>query len=122
MSTSTQAGRIASSTSRTPTLRRQRGRDGAFRLLTAAAAAAVLALLGGTILVLIVGAAPALRAFGPGFLVDQSWNPVTEQFGALAPIYGTLVTSFTAMLIAVPLALGIAMFLSEICPGWLRRS
>ena len=91
------------------------------QLLTVGAAAVVLALLGGTIIVLMIGAAPALRAFGFGFLVRESWNPVTEQFGALAPIYGTLVTSLIAMLIAVPLALGIAMFLSEICPGWLRR-
>jgi phosphate transport system permease protein len=97
------------------------GRDGAFRLLTVVAATAVLVLLGGTIVVLIAGAAPALRTFGPEFLVDESWNPAAERFGALAPIYGTLVTSFIAMLIAMPLGLGIAMFLSEICPAWLRR-
>ena len=62
-----------------------------------------------------------MRTFGWGFLVGESWNPVTEQFGALAPIYGTLVTSLIAMAIAVPIGLGIAMFLSEICPLWLRR-
>src|SRR6185295_20063926 len=58
---------------------------------------------------------------GPSFLIDQHWNPVTEKFGALAPIYGTLVTSLIAMLIAVPVGLLIAFFLTEICPMWLRR-
>ena len=61
------------------------------------------------------------RTFGFGFLVTEAWNPVTEKFGALAPIYGTLVTSFIAMLIAVPVGLVIAMFLTELCPMWLRR-
>ena len=59
--------------------------------------------------------------FGLGFLIDERWNPVTEKFGALAPIYGTLVTSFIAMLIAVPVGLGIAIFLTELCPPRLRR-
>src|SRR5439155_25250108 len=59
--------------------------------------------------------------FGFNFLVEERWNPVTERFGALAPIYGTLVTSFIAMLIAVPLGLLIAAFLTELCPLWLRR-
>ncbi len=95
--------------------------DAAFHHLTRFAAIAVLAILGGVILALVIGAAPALRAFGPSFLIDESWNPVTERFGALAPIYGTVVTSLIAMLIAVPIGLGIAMFLSEICPPWLRR-
>ena len=85
------------------------------------AAVAVLVILGGVILALIEGAMPALQAFGVNFLFDQHWNPVTERFGALAPIYGTLVTSFIAMLIAVPLGLLIAMFLTELCPMWLRR-
>jgi phosphate transport system permease protein len=62
-----------------------------------------------------------LRAFGLNFLVEERWNPVTEKFGALAPIYGTLVTSFIAMLIAVPVGLLIAVFLTELCPMWLRR-
>ena len=53
--------------------------------------------------------------------IDESWNPVTEKFGAIAPIYGTLVTSFIAMLIAVPVGLFIALFLTELCPMWLRR-
>jgi phosphate transport system permease protein len=64
---------------------------------------------------------PALRTFGVGFLFEESWNPVTEKFGAIAPIYGTVVTSFIAMLIAVPVGLFIALFLTELCPMWLRR-
>ena len=67
------------------------------------------------------GAWPALQKFGFGFLTTQSWNPVTEQFGAIAPIYGTIVTSFIAMAIAVPIGLMIALFLTELCPMALRR-
>jgi phosphate transport system permease protein len=81
----------------------------------------VLALLSGVILALIIGSVPALRAFGPSFVTSEVWNPVTEQFGALAPIYGTLVTSAIAMVIAVPVGLMIAFFLTELCPLWLRR-
>jgi phosphate transport system permease protein len=95
--------------------------DAAFRHLTRAAALGVLLLLSGVIVALIDGALPAFRAFGLGFLVTERWNPVTEQFGALAPIYGTLVTSLIAMLIAVPVGLMIAFFLTELCPPWLRR-
>jgi phosphate transport system permease protein len=62
-----------------------------------------------------------LSAFGFGFLIDERWNPVTEKFGALAAIYGTIITSFLAMLIAVPVGLLIAVFLTELCPLWLRR-
>jgi phosphate transport system permease protein len=94
--------------------------DRAFRGLTFGAAVTVLALLGSVIAVLIYGATPALRTFGFSFLVDQSWNPVTEQFGALAPVYGTLVVSLIAMVIAIPIGLGIAVFLSELCPQRLR--
>jgi phosphate transport system permease protein len=95
--------------------------DSIFRNLTRAAAIGVLVILSGVIGSLIIGSMPALREFGLGFLVSQRWNPVTENFGALAPIYGTLVTSFIAMLIAVPIGLLIAMFLTELCPMWLRR-
>ena len=103
------------------TLARLRITNATFRHMTLAAAIAVLIILGGVILALIDGSMPALQAFGIDFLFSQHWNPVTEQFGALAPIYGTLVTSFIAMLIAVPLGLLIAMFLTELCPMWLRR-
>ena len=109
------------SPSRAKVLDRLRLGDTAFRILTRAAALAVLGLLGGVIFSLIVGALPALQAFGFNFLIEERWNPVTERFGALAPIYGTLVTSFIAMLIAVPVGLLIAVFLTELCPQFLRR-
>ena len=102
-------------------LDRLRFGDIAFRQLTRAAALGVLLLLSGVIVALIVGSLPALRTFGVGFLTTERWNPVTEKFGALAPIYGTLVTSVIAMLIAVPVGLMIAFFLTELCPLWLRR-
>jgi phosphate transport system permease protein len=95
--------------------------DGIFRICTLVAAILVLALLGGVMAVLIYGSIPSFRAFGFGFFVTQVWNPVTDQYGALAPIYGTLVTSLIAMLIAVPVGIGIAVFLSELCPLAVRR-
>ncbi len=92
-----------------------------FRNATRAAAVFVLLLLGGVIVSLVIGSMPALRTFGLGFLTTQSWNPVTEKFGAIAPIYGTVVTSLIAMLIGIPVSIGIAIFLTEVCPYWLRR-
>jgi phosphate transport system permease protein len=106
---------------RAKALNRLRVADVLFRVLTRVAAIGVLVILGGVIISLIDGSLPALRAFGLNFLVEERWNPVTEKFGALAPIYGTLVTSFIAMLIAVPVGLLIAVFLTELCPMWLRR-
>jgi phosphate transport system permease protein len=106
---------------RAKALDRMRMGDIGFRLFTRLAAITVLVLLGGIILSLISGAIPAFREFGLGFLIEERWNPVTEKFGALAPIYGTLVTSFIAMLIAVPVGILIAVFLTELCPMWLRR-
>jgi phosphate transport system permease protein len=106
---------------RAKALNRLRIGDTIFRALTRAAAIGVLVILGGVIISLIDGSLPAFRAFGLNFLVEERWNPVTERFGALAPIYGTLVTSFIAMLIAVPVGLLIAVFLTELCPMWLRR-
>jgi len=102
-------------------LDRLRWGDALFHQLTRAAAAAVLILLSGVIISLIHGSLPALNAFGFSFLVDDRWNPVTEKFGALPAIYGTIVTSFLAMLIAVPVGLLISVFLTELCPLWLRR-
>ena len=102
-------------------LQKLRMSDVVFRLLTRAAAIFVLVLLGAIIIALIHGSWPALHTFGFSFLINESWNPVTEKFGAIAPIYGTVVTSFIAMLIAVPVGLFIAMFLTELCPKWLRR-
>ena len=96
-------------------------RDTTFHLLTLAAAWAVLILLGGVIASLVLGSMPAFKAFGLNFLTTEAWNPVTEKFGAMAPVYGTIVTSLIAMAIAVPSALGIAIFLTELCPFVLRR-
>jgi phosphate transport system permease protein len=96
-------------------------RDTAFRLLTLASAWVVLLLLGGVIASLILGSIPAIKAFGLNFLWTDAWNPVTEKFGAMAPVYGTIVTSLIAMAIAVPSAFGIAIFLTELCPFRLRR-
>jgi phosphate transport system permease protein len=95
--------------------------DRLFAGLTRAAAVGVLLVLGGIIVALAVGAWPALSAFGPGFLSADVWNPVTARFGAAAAIYGTLVTSAIAMAIAIPVSLGIAVFLTELCPLRLRR-
>jgi phosphate transport system permease protein len=108
-------------TSRARILVRLRLTDAAFRHLTRAAAITILMILGGVILSLLIGAWPALSTFGLDFLTQQRWNPDTEKFGALAAIYGTVVTSFIAMIIAVPLGLLITMFLTELCPMWLRR-
>ena len=68
-----------------------------------------------------MGAWPALHKFGIGFLSSTAWNPVTEEFGALVAIYGTLVSTVVAMLIAVPLSFGIALFITELAPRWLKR-
>jgi phosphate transport system permease protein len=111
----------AESFSRASVLRRLRTSDLVFHGLTRAAAITVLVLLSGVILALIIGSAPALSTFGLSFVTTEVWNPVTDQFGALAPIYGTLVTSAIAMLIAVPVGLMIAFFLTELCPPMLRR-
>lgn len=95
--------------------------DAVFRNITRAAAILVLVLLAGVAISLVSGSIPALSTFGFDFLVTESWNPVKERFGALAPIYGTVVTSLIAMLIAVPVGIGIAIFLTELCPRPLRR-
>ena len=95
--------------------------DFIFRHLTFLFALFVLLILGGVIVALISGSLPALRTFGVSFLYTDVWNPVTEKFGALAPIYGTLVTSAIAMLVGIPVAFGVAVFITEICPLWLKR-
>ncbi|MCQ8784052.1 phosphate ABC transporter permease subunit PstC [Mangrovibrevibacter kandeliae] len=95
--------------------------DIVFYNLTRAAAVLVLVVLVGVAISLINGSLPALQTFGFSFLWTEKWNPVTEQFGALAPIYGTVVTSIIAMIIAIPVGIGIAVFLTELCPRPLRR-
>ena len=102
-------------------MRFQRLQDAAFRGLTRASAVGVLLLLGAVMVALFVGAIPAFLAFGPSFLWDETWNPVKQTFGAWPAIYGTLVTSAIAMIIGVPLALGVGVFLTELCPPWARR-
>jgi len=92
-----------------------------FRYLTQSSAYFVLALLTAIFGSLIAGGYLAFSTFGFSFLTTESWNPVTEKFGAVAPIYGTIVTSAIAMLIAVPISIGIAVFLTELCPMVLRR-
>lgn len=95
--------------------------DRTFHGCTFFAVLIVLALLGGVIAALVYGSVPAFRALGLRFFVTQGWNPVTERFGALASVYGTLMTSLIAMLIAVPVGIGSAIFLTELCPQFLRR-
>jgi phosphate transport system permease protein len=99
----------------------QRLRERMFRGATFAAALLVLLLLGGVAFSLAVGSWPAFAHFKFAFLTREIWNPVTDEYGALAPIFGTLVTSFLALLLAIPVSLGIAIFLTELAPVWLKR-
>jgi phosphate transport system permease protein len=95
--------------------------DRVLHALTFGSAVLVLLVLGGVFVSLVHGSLPALQTFGLGFLASQTWNPATDVFGAAAPIYGTLLTSAIALLIAVPVGLGISVFLTELCPNWLAR-
>ncbi|MDP1899947.1 MAG: phosphate ABC transporter permease subunit PstC [Rubrivivax sp.] len=95
--------------------------DRAFALLAQGAAWLTLALLAGILLSLFFGALPAIRQFGLGFFVSTEWDPVQERFGGLVMIYGTLMSSFIALLVAVPVSFGIAVFLTELSPRWLKR-
>ncbi len=95
--------------------------DVVFSLLAHAAALLTLALLAGIIVSLVIGAAPAIQKFGLGFLWHAEWDPVKENFGGLVMIYGTLMTSLIALVIAVPVSFGIALFLTELSPLWLKR-
>ncbi|HEB80346.1 MAG TPA: phosphate ABC transporter permease subunit PstC, partial [Chromatiales bacterium] len=100
---------------------RSRIGDALFVHVTRAFALLVLLAVVGILVSLSIGAWPALHKFGFGFLVSSQWNPVTKTFGALVPIFGTLVTSFIAMLIAIPVSFGIALFITELAPAWLKR-
>jgi phosphate transport system permease protein len=95
--------------------------DAVFAGLARFAGMFVLVLLGAIIVVLFVGGLPAFRQFGAGFLITDDWDPVKESFGALVPIFGTLVTATLALIMAVPLAFGIAFYLTELAPLWFRR-
>ncbi len=102
-------------------LKRQTLLDSLFRNLTRLAASGVLVLLAAILFSLVKGSMPAIHAFGFGFLTSPEWDPVNDKFGALVPIIGTLVTSFIALLIAIPVSFGIALFLTELSPRILRR-
>ena len=102
-------------------LGRLRVADRGFEWVTLGSALIVLVLLAGVAFSLLMGAWPAFREFGIGFFFSDAWSPPKEQFGAATAIYGTLVTSLIAMLIAVPIGLGIAVFLTELCWLTLRR-
>ena len=103
------------------TMRKQRLQDFFFHKITLLFAASVLLVLVGIIVSLAIGAAPAFKEFGAAFVTRVEWDPVGDQFGALIAIWGTLATSFIALAIAFPISFGIALFLTEICPAWLRR-
>ncbi|HET7316413.1 MAG TPA: phosphate ABC transporter permease subunit PstC [Sphingomicrobium sp.] len=96
------------------------GADRAFTLFTAGAAWMVLIVLGATAFSMAWGGRLAFETFGPGFITSTDWDAVQGKFGALVPIYGTLVTSLIALIIAVPVSIGIALFLTEIAPRWSR--
>jgi phosphate transport system permease protein len=106
---------------RAAAVRRGGFRDARFRNLTRLASITVMAIFAGVIVSLVIGSMPSIKAFGLPFVYTEAWNPVTEKFGALASVYGTLITSFIAMAIAVPVGIGTAIFLTEICPRSLRR-
>jgi phosphate transport system permease protein len=101
--------------------RRSLAEDRVFYWLTLASAVFVVVMLVGVLVSLVVGAWPALSKFGIGFIWTERWSPVKQIFGALTPIYGTIVTSLIAMVIGIPVSFGIAIFLTEICPQSLRR-
>ncbi len=116
METSTTAGRLEAA-------RAARGKwgDPLFRNLTRFFALLVAVLLLGILVSLFRGSLPAFHKFGWRFLSSREWNPVTEVFGALPVLYGTLMTSAIAMLLGVPVSFGIALFITELCPKWLRQ-
>jgi phosphate transport system permease protein len=95
--------------------------DFIFHKITFSFALLVLLVLAGIMASLVVGAWPAFEHFGPGFITRIEWDPVNDEYGALIAIAGTLITSFIALLIAFPVSFGIALFLTEICPNWLKR-
>lgn len=111
----------ADSSRRSRIARRQRVQDAIFHRLTQAFSLIVLLALLGIILSLLINAWPTFRKFGIDFIWTAEWDIINEEFGALIAIVGTLLSAGIAMLIAVPLAFGIALFLTETCPVWLRR-
>lgn len=115
---------MSASTVNAPAPITRRGSDLGDRIFAAIAKISgifVLAVLGAIIGALAIGGSKALLTFGPGFLTTGDWDPVQDSFGALVPIFGTIVTAILAMIIAVPLAFGIAFYLTELAPKWMRR-
>ncbi len=102
-------------------MRRGRRADRLFRVLTQGFAWLVLAVLGAIIVVLFKGGWPALSRFGLHFFTSSTWNPVSGVFGAASSIVGTVVTSVIAIVLAVPISFGVALFVTEIAPRWLKR-
>jgi phosphate transport system permease protein len=115
------AAQVRSAAAMHSTMRKQRVQDFIFHKLTLTFAASVLLVLIGIIVSLVIGAAPAFDEFGASFVTTVEWDPVNDKYGAMIAIVGTLATSFIALLIAFPVSFGIALFLTEICPVWLRR-
>jgi len=101
--------------------KRQNWLDILFRNIARLSAFAVLALLVAIIISLIIGSQPSIKAFGMDFLFSSDWDPVNEKFGAGVPIFGTLATAGIALLIGIPVSFGIALFLTELSPRWMRR-
>jgi phosphate transport system permease protein len=115
------AGQVMNAPPRTRARRASGPGDMIFKLLAHAAGGFVLLLLGAIIVLLFIGGLPAFRAAGPFFLISPAWNPVTEHFGALISVYGTVVSSVLALILAVPLAFGVAYFLTELATPRLRQ-
>jgi len=115
---------VASSMNDSPSPRRLRSApwaDKAFEWLTRAFAFLVFSILAAILVSLVIGSQMTLEKYGFSFIWSSDWDPVQEKFGALVPIYGTVVTSLVAMLIGVPVSFGIAIFLTELSPAWLKR-
>src|SRR5512134_3211032 len=104
-----------------PMLRNNALMDAIFRNLTRFFAFVVFSLLAAILVSLLIGSTLSIREYGAAFLWTEEWDPVQEKFGALVPIVGTLVTSAIALAIAIPVSFGIAIFLTELSPVWLRR-
>jgi phosphate transport system permease protein len=122
-----EAGRIAPPSKNNGTFRERFRRfshlsDKTFPNLTLVFALLVVAILVGMIIILGIDALPAIKKFGVSFFGSTSWDPVNEQFGALPAIYGTLLSSLIGLVIAIPISLGSAIFLTELAPKWMRSS
>lgn len=99
----------------------ERWKDRLFENVTRFFALLVFSILGAIMISLLVGASLSMQKYGLSFIWTAEWDPVQEEFGALVPIFGTLVSSLIAMVIGIPVSFGIALFLTELSPGWLKR-